>query len=365
MKRRLLVGANADGYRLLRLFMDIAESGETIGRTICYMKIKITLLLLLCAITTAWAQNPNDAATAEEMARKKEINNIKLSESAVYADVFEQATDEAEALAKSQERSKQMLQTHLIEIFVKRMNMSKADVQEIWKTIESKSQNIVLKKGDLFRVFTYVMKDAMGIEYKKPENPRTSKLGETTTAPAQTVEAIDSTSIAKMAEVVTGGQDSINHVSEATKTVATNFQPAVQPAEPETKAEVKDTVAVAKPVVPQPAPEVKVEEKTVIEPASEVVIPALCQNIIATESWKPLTSFLSKEKNKHTLMFGGANKMQFHDKCYIVIVDRSTQKIIAVLDKGQNERMNFITKKMDNYKNYKGGNYSSVFVQEY
>ena len=65
------------------------------------------------------------------------------------------------------------------------------------------------------------------------------------------------------------------------------------------------------------------------------------------------------------LIYGSAQKMQRHEKCYIVLTDKTTGSIVAVLDKGESERMNFVTKKMDNFKNYQGGNYKAIFVQEY
>ena len=64
-------------------------------------------------------------------------------------------------------------------------------------------------------------------------------------------------------------------------------------------------------------------------------------------------------------MFGGSTKMQFHEKCYIVILEKASNKIIAVLDKGEADRMNFVTKKMDNFSNYRRKGYVAIFVQEY
>ena len=125
-------------------------------------------ILLLCCCVQATAQNalvPVD----EETAKKKEINQIKRSEQAVYADIMEMASDDEEALSAAHQKSRDMLQAHVIEIFAKRMKMSKKDVQEIWDVIDDKCQNIVVKKGDLFRVFSYIMKDAIGLGPKKPK----------------------------------------------------------------------------------------------------------------------------------------------------------------------------------------------------
>ena len=80
---------------------------------------------------------------------------------------------------------------------------------------------------------------------------------------------------------------------------------------------------------------------------------------------KELMRYLNQEKRYHRLMFGNSSAMQRPEKCYVVILDKTTQGIVSVLDKGETERMNFVTKKMDRYSNYRNGNYAAVFVQEY
>ena len=78
-----------------------------------------------------------------------------------------------------------------------------------------------------------------------------------------------------------------------------------------------------------------------------------------------LMSYLKTEKSQQKLMFGNYDTMQYPAKCYVAVVDKSTRAIVAVLDKGQTDRMNFVTQKMDRYENYKGGDYAVIFVQEY
>ena len=77
-----------------------------------------------------------------------------------------------------------------------------------------------------------------------------------------------------------------------------------------------------------------------------------------------LMAFLRKEKAANKLMWGNANKMQRHELCYIVALDRVTKEIVAVLDNGEDERMNFMNKKKEHAQNYRG-THSCVFVQEY
>lgn len=284
-------------------------------------KIKLALLLFFCA-TTLCAQYA--APSEEDKAKGKEINNIKRSGDAAYADVYQEASSESEALAEAEEKSMALLQTHVIEIFAKRLGMSKKDVQEIWATISSRCKHVVVKRGDLYRVFTYVMKAQFDPEYVPDPKP------EPKPEPEPQPEVKDSVAV-------------------------------LPPPAPEPQPEKKDTVTVPAPPAPEPKPEPKPE----VTPAPEVVVPALCQKLINTQSWKPLIVFLKTEQARHTLMWGNPNKMQYHEKCYIVVVDRTSQKIVAVLDKGASDRMNFMSKKMDHYRNYKGGNNTCVFVQEY
>ena len=76
-------------------------------------------------------------------------------------------------------------------------------------------------------------------------------------------------------------------------------------------------------------------------------------------------SFLDSEKTYEKLIYGNQKAMKKPADCYIVIVEKSSRKIVAVLDKGENDRMNFVSKSMDHFNNYRGtGEYSAVFVQE-
>jgi hypothetical protein len=78
-----------------------------------------------------------------------------------------------------------------------------------------------------------------------------------------------------------------------------------------------------------------------------------------------LLRFLNQEKAKQTLMYGSLSAMQNRALCYVVIVDRSTSLIVGVLDKGADERYNFVSKQTDKLDNYRQGNYSAILVQEY
>ena len=344
-------------------------------------KFVFFVMLAICSVNM-YGQELSDA---EAQNKKKEINSIKLSEEAVYADVVELALDDSESVSLAQQKSIQMLQTHVIEIFAKRMNMSKADVQEIWDVIDDKCQNIVVRKGDLCRVFTYIMKDAIGFGRKKPDpkyedwvKPTDGK-GKEVNADSKkkeekTEEAAIEEKAQEIANAMTGGKDSINTVVEKKAEVIEKKEEVAEKVTEtvEKKEEATQTTVVAEekvvedakpkvvdvPVVEEKKPEVKVE-------TPEVNVPTLCQEIIEQGTFNKLTVYLGKKKAENKLMFGNPNQMQYVERCYVVLFEKKSRNIVTVLDKGEGDRMNFVTKQMDHLKNYKNGQYGAIYVQEF
>lgn len=316
--------------------------------------------------------NAQEISELDANQKTKAINQVKLSEQAMYAEVVELASDDFEAVSLAQQKTINKLQNNVIEACAQRMNITKEQAKEIFDIIDDKCQNVVVRKGDMVRVFAYIAKDAVGLTRKKAKQKDIDEI-------FGPEEGADSTMIAdntaQAMNLLLGKNDSIDNVSyqpqpttttttTTTTTVVTTTavtQPVVTPTQP--------MVATAQPVttpvqpVVTPAAEPKVEPAPV--PVVEVVVPALCQTMIDKGNMKELMRYLSQEKRYHRLMFGNFSSMQYPEKCYIVIIDKGTQNIVSVLDKGEPERMNFISKKMDRYVNYRNGNYAAVFVQEY
>lgn len=306
-------------------------------------KFTIVWGLLLCVLQIG-AQGVS--VSPEDAAKKQEIKEIKLGEDHVYADVYEVAADDEAALRLAEVKSVNMLQARVIEQAAGQLGMDKEAVKKIFDVIDDKCQNIVITNGDMVRVFTYIMKDKVGLSRSKPKDKDDEYyFGED--------------SIAKnLADQVLEGQDSINYVVS---------QPEVKE---ESVEKVKEETVVETPEKKEEAkkdegtPLVKILPAEQVIPASEVVIPELCQKLIATKNFDGLMAFLRKEKAANKLMWGNANRMQRHELCYIVALDRVTKEIVAVLDKGEAERMNFMNKKKEHARNYRG-THSCVFVQEY
>ena len=341
--------------------------------------------------------NAQEISTQEEIQKKKEINQIKLGEQAMYADVVEVASDDFEAISQAQQRSINMLQTNVIEACAKKMNMSKKDVQDIFDIIDDKCQNVVIKKGDMLRVFSYIAKDAIGLGRKKASkevneffaseesdsleaqkateqamnlvmgdnetiNEVQTKKEEVTTAnPVQQATQAAEQAAMTVGQTTAATNQTVVVVQQPTQTNTTPAQTIVvvqQPTNPSVAATVVEPVPTPVPTpAPKPAP--------LPEPVPEVSVPELCQTMMDKGNMNDLMRFLNQEKRYQRLMYGNSAAMQYPEKCYIVIIDKASRNIVSVLDKGHPERMNFVSKKMDRYSNYRGGNYAAIFIQEY
>lgn len=343
------------------------------------MEIKTILLsTLLCFGVTAWGQTP---VTTSDMdaEKKKEINELKKNGEAYYSDTYHVLKPEDADLVEIQQRSKDMLKAHVVEIFYKRMGMSKDDVKEIWAVLDKNCQNIVVKKGDLFRIFTYVMKNVLNPDAVEEtvsggdvETPDSNHVISTSDSALQPEVKADTVIVSEpsVPQPMPQPENKIDSVTTVLPESISEPQSKLKPEAVEivvsdsitsqqiSQSEVKDSIAT---ITPAPVPEPKPEPA----PIPEIEIPILCQNLIAKGTFDKVYRYLEQEKTYQRLMFGAAKVMQRPEKCYIVLTDRTSGEIVAVLDKGKSERMNFITKKMDHFRNYQGRNYKAIFVQEY
>lgn len=355
------------------------------------MKQLTLLLVSVLYVIGGYAQQAN-VPTEEDVAKGKEINSIKRSEEAVYADVMEFVAPESDGVPTlAQQRSQQMLQAHVIEIFAKRMKMDKKDVQEIWDVIDDKCQNIVVRRGDLCRVFTYIMKDALGLTPKKPKKGDVEKYltpdqPQTVTAETNQQGIQEMTEI--LANIMTSGQDSINNVTTAQVTVSQSAQVhnqvQAQVQEQADQSKQQSTVPVQQTAVATqvtaPVQQVSshqtaattTETKVATAPtptkAAEpniVEVPQLAKTMLAQTNMTELLRFLLKEKNRQTLMYGSLSSMSNLENCYVVIINKAAKRVVTVLGPGNDQRINYVTSKYDSIANYKGGNYQAIVVQEY
>lgn len=320
---------------------------------------KIAMLALFSSACISL--NAQEVVSQEVAQKTKAINEVKLSEQAMYAEVVELASDDFEAVSLAQQKTINKLQNNVIEACARQMNITKEQAKEIFDVIDDKCQNVVVKKGDMVRVFAYIAKDAVGLGRKKAKQKDIDEIfgpdesdSDSTMVAEQTAQAMN---------LLMGKKDSIDNVSYQQPVETTTTTTTVVTTREVTKPVVEPVVASAPEQKPVAEPVAKVEPKPV--PVVEVSIPELCLTMIDKGNMKELMRFLNQEKRYQKLMFGNSSSMQRPEKCYVVILDKATQNIVSVLDKGDVERMNFVTKKMDRYANYRNGNYAAVFVQEY
>lgn len=291
---------------------------------------KISLLFFLSML--AINMHAQDLAEQEIQIKEDSIFNIKFSEQAHYAEVvIDMATDDNEAVSLAQQQSIALLQTHVIEVFAKRLKMSNQDVRDIWDVIEDKCQNVEIKSGTLWKVFTYMAKDALkGFLGGKVQN----------LSPEDSL-------------ILFGPKEKKIIIPEKKDTSDTSISPKPAPIKPDTIAK-QDTIAKSD-TLAKPIPST---------PKTDVVIPSFCKQLIKKGNKKALETFLEDGALYNELMFGGFNEMQYISKCYVVIIEKETGKIIGVLDKGESERINFMTQKQDHYRMYDNEKYELIFVQE-
>ena len=334
-------------------------------------KLSYLFILLLFPIV-AFAQE----ATVQDKENKEKIKEIKLSEDYVYADAVTE-----ENLSEAQQNSMDLLRANVNAIFAERFHMSKEDVEDIWDVIEDKCQNVTIKKGDLFRVFTYIMKDYLfpGKKKKKVKNEELVKvkpskdeilpdeIEEVSEAlvndslptasqneilafvpdakPQQTQEAGESEATLQdkdqeVVSEVTG--DPTEVVTEVPVAVATS----VATEEPVTTTVIATPVTqVEEPVAAEP------EDITVSSPSAPALDP-IVKELLEIQTYKELISLLDQKKEEGTLIYGRIKTMRSPDRCYLAIFKKS--EVITILGKGDKERLNLKTNTEDSLNNYKG-----------
>lgn len=234
----------------------------------------------------------------------REINEIKCAENAIYAEVLTCLDDVEKDIDFAKQKSMSLLKSAVIETFVKKDKINKQETQNLWNVVEEKAQTLELRKDSTIRIFTYIMKDALGLsmdEHKKLDLDLYFNEG------------------------VLAYKDEIANIDS-----------------------------------------IKIEPDSDTTSTKEIIIPEICVQIMAQKNLPTLIAYLKREKLNENLIYGNVSSMTKPEECYIVIIEKNTNSIVAVLDKGNEERMNFISKQKDQFNNYRGiGLYYAILVQQY
>ncbi len=205
---------------------------------------------------------------------------------------------------------------------------------------------------------TVKAEETVAVEEKKAE-PET-KAAEVQT---QVIVQTQTTQVAVVTQTVEEAKQEAAAVKS--ETVVVNSEPVVVKSEAET---VKSEPVVVETPAPAPAPTpapTPAPEPAPAPAAVKVAVPDLCQAMLDKKNYKALISYLQTEKAYEKLIYGPESRMARTAQCYIVIVDKATQNIVTVLDKGVTERVNFVTGAKDDLANYMlAGGYLAIFVQE-
>ena len=339
-------------------------------------KLSYLFILLLFPIV-AFAQE----ATEQDKENKEKIKEIKLSEDYVYADAVTE-----DNLSEAQQNSMDLLRANVNAIFAERFHMPKEDVEEIWDVIEDKCQNVTIKKGDLFRVFTYIMKDYL-FPGKKKKKVKNEELAEVKPSKDEILpDEIEEVSEALVNDSLpTASQNEIlAFVPDAKPDVSSQLEPQQTQEAGESEATLQDKaqevvsevtgdptevvpVAVATSVATEEpvtttviaTPVTQVEEPVAAEPEDITVsspsAPALdpiVKELLEIQTYKELISLLDQKKEEGTLIYGRIKTMRSPDRCYLAIFKKS--EVITILGKGDKERLNLKTNTEDSLNNYKG-----------
>lgn len=252
---------------------------------------KIRLLVILFCIPFAGiAQEMSDSIASA----KKKIRDIKLSELYVYAEA-----NTPVSLAEARQNSLDLLHIRVTGILTGQLDMKKKEVDKKWRAIEDQCRNIVIKIGDLYKVFTYVEKEVF-----------------------------------------------IPGSSRKQKAVAEVPPPAVQ-----SQQIVKDTVTVVIEKIPT-AEQKQVKEEFPALKGLSGQAHDIVRKVFEMKTFKELLGFLQEEKKEGRLAYGSIQQCKSLEQSYLVIFKNG--EFVTVLDKGRETRLNFKTNTSDSLIDYVG-----------
>lgn len=260
-------------------------------------KIRFLFILLWIPIL-GMAQEMSDSIASA----KKQIRDIKLSENYVYAEA-----NTPVSLAEAQQNSLDLFHIRVTGILTSLLELKKKEVDRRWRTIEKHCRNIVIKIGDLYKVFTYVEKEV----------------------------------------VIPGSGRKQKAVAEVPE----------KPVEPQKV--VQDTlpavVAKEEPVVKKDHPLEKYPALGSLSGEAREVV----EKVFAQNTFKELLAFLEEKRRAGHLAYGSIQKCKSPEQSYLVILKNG--EFVTVLDKGKETRLNFKTNAQDSLINYVG--YTIVWFQ--
>ena len=257
-------------------------------------------------------------------------------------------------------------------VFLPQNDIDPKDVEEIWDVIEDKCQNVVIKNGDLFRVCTYILKDAFAFHKNPGKALEKWKRAEAERVQQDSLKQDNAESELKLTaddtRKVGGIVSLLNQVGVETEdgSVVNKPEQVVADTVPTLYSSAPTTVVMTTPEAPSkvitPATTTgktsSVESPIEIEelPSAVESLPdtdrLLVTNLLALNSFDEVLSFLEKGQREGKLIYGNVKTIKNPQASYLVII--KDKRLITVLNKGAKERTNLKTNTADALKNYKG-----------
>ena len=219
--------------------------------------------------------------------------------------------------------------------------MDPKDVEEIWDVIEDKCQNVVIKNGDLFRVCTYILKDAFAFHKNPGKALEKWKRAEAERVQQDSLKQDNAESELKLTaddtRKVGGIVSLLNQVGVETEdgSVVNKPEQVVADTVPTLYSSAPTTVVMTTPEAPS---------KVITPVATPDTDRLLVMNLLALNSFDEVLSFLEKGQREGKLIYGNVKTIKNPQASYLVII--KDKRLITVLNKGAKERTNLKIKRI-------------------
>lgn len=319
-------------------------------------RLKVWLLTCLIPLI-GFAQDNSDAVKAQ-------IRELKKSEKYVYA---ESTSPNGEAEAR--QYSTDALHANVIGV-LSEAGKDKNEAEKAWATVEKQAQQLVVKIGNMVKVFTYVPKTSLFPEASVAENNASQAIPVDANAAKEVAPAIevgdenipsegDFTADAALIEMILGSSSAglVESKPQSGKEIIAAREAA-------DVAVAVDSVAVDSAVETAPAVEAQPEpRKPVVVESPLESLPAssrdMLNTLLAKQTFKEAISYLYEMKEKGRMIYGRIKTMTSPENSYLAIVKNG--QLVTVLNKGKAIRVNLKTNTPEPIANYIG--YGIIWFQ--
>lgn len=343
------------------------------------MKKVVLFAVALLSSVGLYAQEAETMLSNEEV--QQTITELEKSGKVIFADSYEgKAIAEFERMKNMNRRTIEVL---IKEFLVEELGLPMEDAQKLYDDVDNILQNVEcdVTAGTIAKMVTFISKETL-VDALKGRNKKHDYSGISDYIQNPDAYVLDD-KLRKKVDALTYQSDLSSKKEEVKPVAAVAEEPVSAPvvAVEEPKAEPVVPVTEPEPVV-EPAsaapavPEVKKEEvKPVVATVAEepkvndkvefLSTPEVITKIIAASgSQAKVGSILTEEQEKGNIKFGNASTMSgIYAACCIVIVERGSYNIVAVLSPESGYRADYITKTKMKDRDFDTAKYARIYVQ--